>query len=158
MCAAFLNIGVVTAMSEDMTVDRLLGICEAPDVQAATVKGEELGWKLLTHAETEEWRGNFVSYNGGSVEVIGWRREKTGQADLLSFWVAVGPNRHKACSYSTARSAGLLDALSARLGEPDILDRHDEAEVTSASWTRGAAVYSFAQVGSSVTFAVGPSQ
>lgn len=144
-------------MPEEMTVDRLLAICEAPDVQAATVKGEELGWKLLTDAETEEWRNNFVTYNGSSVEVVGWRREKTDQADSLSFWVTVGPNGHKACSYSTARSAGLLDALSARLGEPDILDRH-AAEVISASWTRGAVVYSFAQVGSSVTFAVGPSQ
>lgn len=158
MCAAFLNIGAATAMPEDMTVDRLLAICEAPGVQAATVKGEALGWKRLTDAETEEWRNNFVTYNGGSVEVVGWRREKTGHADLLSFWVAVGPNVHKACSYSTARSAGLLDALSGRLGEPDILDRHDAAEVISASWTRGAVVYSFAQVGSSVTFAVGPSQ
>lgn len=158
MCAAFLNIGAATAMPEDMTVDRLLAICEAPDVQAATVKGEELGWKRLTDADTEEWRNNFVTYNGGSVEVVGWRREKTGHADLLSFWIAVGPNGHKACSYSTARSAGLLDALSGRLGEPDILDRQDAAEVISASWTRGAVVYSFAQVGSSVTFAVGPSQ
>ncbi|MCJ2877435.1 hypothetical protein JUM41_24605 [Rhizobium pusense] len=157
MCAAFLNIGAATAMPEDMTVDRLLAICEAPGVQAATVKGEALGWKRLTDAETEEWRNNFVTYNGGSVEVVGWRREKTDHADLLSFWVAVGPNVHKACSYSTASSAGLLDALSGRLGEPDILDRHDAAEVISASWTRGAVVYSFAQVGSSVTFAVGPS-
>lgn len=76
MCAAFLNIGAATAMPEDMTVDRLLAICEAPDVQAATVKGEELGWKRLTDAETEEWRNNFVTYNGGSVEVVGWRRER----------------------------------------------------------------------------------
>lgn len=145
-------------MPEDMTVDRLIAICEAPDVQAATMKGEALGWRRLTDVETEEWRNNFVTYNGGSVEVVGWRREKAGHADLLSFWVADGPDGHKACSYSTASSAGLLDALSARLGEPDILDRHDAAEVISASWTRGAVVYSFAQVGSSVTFAVGPSQ
>ncbi|MCK4207137.1 hypothetical protein J3U99_20415 [Brucella pituitosa] len=158
LCAALLNIGAATAMPEDMTVDRLLAICEAIDVQAATVKGEVLGWRRLTDVETEEWRNNFVNYNGGSVEVVGWRREKAGHTDLFSFWVAVGANGHKACSYSTARSAGLLDALSGRLGEPDILDRHDTAEVISASWTRGAVVYSFAQVGSSVTFAVGPSQ
>lgn len=145
-------------MPIDMTIDRVLDICEAPNVQAATVKGDELGWQRLTDAETEEWRNNFVTYNGGSVEVVGWRLEKTDQADLLSFWVAVGPNGHKACYYSTARPAGLLDALSARLGEPDTLDRNDAIQLISASWRRGAVEYSFAQVGSSANFAVGPSR
>jgi hypothetical protein len=54
MCAAFLNIGAATAMPENMKVDRLLAICEAPDVQAATVQGDKLGWQRLTDAETEE--------------------------------------------------------------------------------------------------------
>lgn len=41
-------------MPENMKVDRLLAICEAPDVQAATVQGGKLGWQRLTDAETEE--------------------------------------------------------------------------------------------------------
>lgn len=158
MCAAFLNIGAATAMPEDMTVDRLLAICEAPDVQAATVKGEELGWKRLTDAETEEWRTHFVGYNGGSVEAVGWRREMAGQADSLWFWVAVGPNGHKACTYSTARPDGLLDALSAHLGPPDTLNKEAAIEMISAYWKQGAVEYSFTQIGSSATIAVGPSR
>lgn len=130
MCAAFLNIGAATAMPENMKVDRLLAICEAPDVQAATVQGGKLGWQ----------------------------RENAGQTDSLSFWLALGPNGHKACTYSTARPAGLLDALSARLGPPDTLDKEDAIEMISAYWKQGAVAYSFTQIGSSATIAVGPSR
>ncbi|NTI46420.1 MULTISPECIES: hypothetical protein [Rhizobium/Agrobacterium group] len=158
MCAAFLNSGAATAMPENMTVDRLLAICEAPDLQAAMVQGDKLGWQRLTDAETEEWRTHFVGYNGGSVEAVGWRRKSAGQTDSLSFWVAVGPNGHKACTYSTARPAGLLDALSARLGAPDTLNEEDVLEMISAYWKQGAVEYSFTQIGSSATIAVGPSR
>lgn len=158
MCAAFLNIGSGTAMRENMTVDRLLAICEAPDVQAAVEQGDKLGWERLTDAETEEWRTHFVGYNGGSVDVVGWMRESGGQTDTLSFWVAVGPNGHKACTYSTARPAGLLDALSARLGPYDTLDKEDAIDMISAYWKRGAVEYSFTQTGSSAIIAVGPSR
>ncbi|OBZ96440.1 hypothetical protein ADU59_06165 [Pararhizobium polonicum] len=158
ICAGFFNIGTATAMPVDMTVDRLLNICEAPTVQAAIVKGDELGWPRLTNAETEEWRTHFVGYNGGSVEVVGWRRDNTDGAEALSFWVAVGPNGHKACAYSARKPAGLLDALSQRLGAPDNLDKEDAIEMISASWKRGAVEYSFTQVGSSAVINIGPSQ
>ncbi|NKB84715.1 hypothetical protein HED51_22905 [Ochrobactrum grignonense] len=142
-----------------MTVDRLLDICEAPNVRAATVKGDELGWRRQTDAETEEWRSHFVAYNGGSVEVVGWRRDdNAGEADLLSFWVAVGPNGHKACTFSTKKPAGLLNALSERLGIPDTMEKEDAIEMISAYWKRGAVEYSFTQIGSTAAIAIGPSQ
>lgn len=158
MCAAFLNIGAATATPENMTVNHLLAICEAPDVQAAIVQGDKLGWQRLTDEETEDWRTHFVGYNGGSVEAVGWRRESAGRTDSLSFWVAVGPNGHKACTYSTARPAGLLDALSTRLGPPDTLDKEEAIEMISAYWKQSAVEYSFTQTGSSATIAVGPSR
>lgn len=145
ICAAFVDFAVAVAMPVDMTADRLLDICEAPTVQAVLVKGDELGWPRMTDAETEDWRRHFVAYNGGSVEVVGWRDE----AESLSFWIATGPNGHKACAYSTARPAGFLDALSKRLGAPDNLDRNDAIESTMARWTRSPVEYSFVQVGAS---------
>lgn len=65
-------------MATAMPAERLLTICEAPTVQTAMIKGDELGWPRLTDAETEEWRRSFVAYNGGSVDVMGWRQEKAG--------------------------------------------------------------------------------
>lgn len=96
VCAAFLDFAVAMAMPVDMTADRLLDICEAPTVQAAMVKGDELGWPRLTDAETQEWRRSFVGYNGGSVEVVGWRGERSSKVELLSFWIATGLNGHRA--------------------------------------------------------------
>ncbi|MBP2573663.1 hypothetical protein [Agrobacterium tumefaciens] len=156
--SAFLSVGVATAMPADITAERLLNICEAPTVQAAMIKGDEFGWPRLTDAETEEWRRSFVAYNGGSVDVVGWRHEKAGGAESLSFWVAIGPNGHKACAYSTLRPAGFLDALSERLGAPDNLDKNDAIKSTTAWWKRGAVEYSFVQVGSSAVINIGSSQ
>jgi hypothetical protein len=158
ICAAFLNVGAATAMPLNMTVDRLFSVCEAPTVGAAAGEGDELGWQRLTDAETEEWRTSFVGYNGGSVELVGWRREQGGAAESLSFWIAVGPNGHKACTYSTARPAGLLDALSERLGPPDTVDKNDAIESISAWWTRDEIAFSFVQVGSSALVSIGPNE
>lgn len=158
ICAAFLSIGVAAAMPMEMTADRLLDICGALTVQGAMEKGDELGWQRMTDAETEEWRTHFVGYNGGSVEIVGWRRDSAGGADSLSFWVAVGPSGHKACAFSTKKPAGFLDALSERLGVPDTFDKTEAAEVTSAWWKRGTVEYSFTQVGSSAVINVGSSQ
>ncbi|WP_421522042.1 hypothetical protein [Ochrobactrum quorumnocens] len=156
--AAFLSVGTATASPENMTVDRFLAICEATDLQAATEKGDDLGWQRLTDAETEEWRTHFVGYNGGSVEAVGWRRQTAGQAEPLSFWGAVGPNGHTACTYSTARPDGLLDALSVQLGLSHTLEKTDSIEMISAYWKHGAVADSFTQIGSSITIAVGPSR
>lgn len=103
-------------------------------------------------------RTHFVAYNGGSVEVVGWRRDKVGEAESLSFWVAVGPNGHKACAYSTARPTGFLDAMSQQLGAPDNLDKNGAIKSITAWWKRGAVEYSFAQVGSSAIVSIGPSR
>ncbi|MHC1551211.1 hypothetical protein [Phyllobacterium sp. K27] len=156
ICAAVLSIGAAKAMPVDMTVDRLLDICKAPTLRAAADKGDELGWMRLTDAETEEWRTHFVAYNGGSVELVGWKREEVSEAGSLSFWIAVGPNGHKACAYSTTRPAGFLDALSERLGAPDSLEKNDAIESITASWKRDALLYSFAQTGSSAVINIGP--
>lgn len=118
-------------MSENMTVNRLLAICEAPDVQAAMVQGDKLGWQRLTDAKTEEWRTHF-GYNGGSGEAVGWRQENADQTYSFSFWVAVGPNGHKVCTYQAARPLGLLESLSAHLGPPDTLAKEDALEMISA--------------------------
>ncbi|MEO9340214.1 hypothetical protein ABFT80_22535 [Mesorhizobium sp. SB112] len=156
--AAFLNIGAAAAMPVDMTVDRLLNICKAPTVQAAIASGNELGWPRQADAELEKWRTHFVAYNGGSVDVVGWRRDNAGGAESLSFWIAVGPNGHKACAYSTKKPDGLLDALSESLGAPDSLEKNDTIETISAFWKRGAIEYSFTQVGSYAGVTIGPSQ
>ncbi len=158
ICAAFLNFGAAKATPTDMTVDRLFDICEAPTVRAATEKADELGWRRLADAETKEWRTRFLAYNGGSVEGASWRRSLTDGIESLSFWIAVGPNAHKACTYSTQKPAGLLGALSERLGAPDNLDKDAMIESIAASWKRGAVEYSFVQVGSSAVINIGPSQ
>ena len=157
-CSAFFYFGVAMAMPADITVERLLNICEAPTRQAAMVKGDKLAWRRRTAAETDEWRRCFVAYNEGSVVVVGWLGENAGRAESLSFWVATGPNGHKACAYSTARPAGFLDALSERLGAPDNLDKNDAIESTTAWWKRGAVEYSFVQIGSSAVVNIRSSQ
>ena len=153
ICILLSGAGATVAMPLDMTADRLLDICEAHTLEAAAVTGDELGWQRL---DDPEWRASFVAYNGGSVEVVGWRRERAGKDETLSFWVAVGPNAHRACAYSTTESAQMLSALSKRLGEPDSLEANDAMEMISAWWTRGERQYSFTQVGSSAAINIGP--
>lgn len=156
--AAFLSFGEAAATSADMTVERLLTICEASTVQEAMVNGDELDWRRLSSADIEEWRRSFVGYHGGSVDVVGWRHERGGGAELLSFWIAVGPDGHKACAFTTPRPAGFLDVLSDRLGSPDNLDKNDVIESVTAVWKRGAVDYSFVQVGSSAVINISSSR
>lgn len=52
-CAAFFEFRGGHGVPADMTAERLLTICEAPTVQTAMTKGDELGWPRLTDAETE---------------------------------------------------------------------------------------------------------
>lgn len=156
LCAALLNMPPAAAAPIEMTVDHLLNICEASNVQAARERGDELGWQRLTDAETEEWRTHFTGYNGGTVEIIGWRRDKSGRADSLSFWATKGLNGHKMCSYSTRKVGGLLDDLSEQLGAPDNLDKNDTIENITAWWLRETVEYSFVKVGSSAIVTIGP--
>lgn len=157
LCVLLSGIGASGAMVTETTVNRVLDICDAITVAEASAKGHELGWQRMADSDMEEWRRSFVAYNGGSVDVVGWRREQADGEETFSFWIAEGPNGHKACIYSTRDAAGVLDALSQRLGEPQNLERYDEAEMVSAWWVEGEREYSFTQTGSSAMIAVGPS-
>jgi hypothetical protein len=141
--------GSSAAAPVEMTVDRLISICMASDIQDVSAKGEELGWQRMSEADTSEWRSAFQGYNGGSVEVVGWKREQSDSTDSLSFWIAVGPSGHQACTYSTDHPAGLLDALKARLGSPDDFEKMEEIESTTAFWNKEGIEYAFSQTGSS---------
>lgn len=157
ICVLLSGAGAAVGMPMQITVDRVLDICEAHTVEAASAKGDELGWQRLADPETKKWRTSFVAHNGGSVDVVGWRRELAGRDETLSFWIAVGPNAHKACAYSTTEPAQVLRALSNRLGEPDSLQANDAIEMISAWWVQGERQYSFTQAGSSATINIGPS-
>lgn len=154
--ASFIISGVAMAQPIDMTVERLLELCEAASVSAAATKGDELGWQRLSDAEIEDWRRNFVAYNAGSVDVVGWRRERAGNDESIAFWIAEGPNAHKACMHSTAKPGDLLEAMTAQLGTPDSLERHEAAELISVSWLRDGRRYAFDQVGTRALVSIGP--
>ncbi|WP_284778545.1 hypothetical protein [Agrobacterium sp. lyk4-40-TYG-31] len=55
----------------------------ASDIQDVSAKGGELGWQRMSEADTSEWRSAFQRYNGGSVEVVGWKREQSDSTDSL---------------------------------------------------------------------------
>ena len=141
------------AMPSSLTLSRLLDICGSSTVPEAVTKGDALGWQRRADAEFEEWRTHFRNYNSGSVEVVGWRRGAQAGEDLLSFWIAKGPNGHRACSYSPTDPAGFLEALMAHFGTPDSLDKHEFGTV--AFWKQGATEVSFSQVGSSTGITIG---
>lgn len=147
--AVLLSCAEAAATPAEMTGERLLTICEALTMQEAMVDGDKLDWQRMSSADIEEWRRSFAGYNGGTVDVVGWRNEREGGAELLSFWIAAGPDGHKACAFATPRPGGFLDALSDRLGGPDSLDKNEAIKAVTALWKRGAVDYSFVQVGSS---------
>jgi hypothetical protein len=137
--------GSVAAMPA-LTAAQLFDVCGSSTISEAAAKGDSLGWPRMTDAQLEEWRSSFVAYNGGSVQVLAWRRGEKDGDDSLSFWIARGPNGHRACSYSTASPAGLLDALSEHFGAPDTLDKYEFG--ATATWKRDTAEIYFSQVGS----------
>lgn len=92
ICFLIACAGTAVAMPTDMTVARLLNICEASTVREAAPMGDELGWQRLADSETEEWRASLVASNGGSLELVGWRQAQASGEETLSFWIAVGPN------------------------------------------------------------------
>lgn len=137
--------GRVAAMPA-LTTAQLFDVCGSSTISEAAAKGDRLGWRRMSDAQLEEWRSSFIACNGGSVQVLAWRRGEKDGDDSLSFWIARGPNGHRACSYSTASPDGLLDALSERLGAPETLDKYDFG--ATAYWKRDAAEIYFSQVGS----------
>lgn len=154
--ATFLAVEVSNADSADATIENVLNVCSAPDVPTAVERANQDGWRRQTDAEVSEWRSAFIGYNGGSVDVVAWRNGEGDKADTLSFWVAVGPNGHKACAYSTSSPEGLLDKLVQRLGPPETSETDDTIQFQSAYWARGQLVYRFGQVGSAGSITVGP--
>jgi hypothetical protein len=144
--SAVLAARMVDATPAALTAAQLHYICESETILEAEARGGQLGWLRTPDAQLEEWRRGFVAFNGGTVQVLGWRRDGSGR-DSLSFWVAQGPSRHRACYYATANPEGLLDALSERFGTPATLERQDA--MTTASWVIGRTEVSFARVGSS---------
>jgi hypothetical protein len=100
----------------------------------------------MANSELEKWRASFASYNGGPVEVLGWRRGGNEGDDSLSFWFAGGRSAHRACSYSTANPTGLLEELSERFGSSANLDKCQFG--TTAFWKLGQMDVSFSQAGS----------
>lgn len=154
-CAMLFSAGAAMSTPVDMTIDLLLDICAAPTVEGASVKGDKLGWPRLSGAAIDDWRRHFLSYNRGTVDVVGWRRNPKRDDESLSFWIAVGSRRHTACAYSVASGGGHLVALYERLGKPDVFDKNDAVESISASWKRGSIQYSLTQVGSRMLINIG---
>lgn len=126
------------------TVAGLLEICSSGTMAEAASRGDRLGWQRQGGSRMEEWRAGFIRHNGGTVDVIGWRRGGEGEA-TLSFWIARGPNAHRACYLSVPDATGLLKAFSDALGRPGSLD--EAGDIVSASWTQGPAEIQFAGVG-----------
>ena len=153
LVSSLLMLPVIQAMAESpatpptpatLTVAQLLDLCASTTVADAASKGDVLGWPRMTDAQTKSWRTSFLRFNGGSVSVVGWKRPQAAGETLLSFWIATGPNAHRACTYTATDTSGLLDALTSQLGKPDSLDTNEVS--TSAHWQDGQRETSFTQV------------
>jgi hypothetical protein len=134
------------------TLTQLFDFCGSQTMAEAEAKADQFGWRRMTDADLHDWRAGFIAYNGGTVEVSGWRRGDNVSDDSLSFWIAHGPSEHRACSYTVTNPAKLLDDLSERLGAPTSFDKRELA--TTAVWKRGVTEVSFSQVGSSAVLYV----
>jgi len=155
LASTLLMLTAVQAMAETpaapatLTVAQLLDLCASTTVTDAATKGDVLGWPRMTDAQTKSWQTSFLRYNGGAVSVVGWKRPQAAGETLLSFWIATGPNAHKACSYTVTDANGLLDALTSQLGKPASLDTSEVS--TSAHWQDGQRETSFMQMKAGAT-------
>lgn len=152
-CAAACAIFSTTAAAASLSPEKLLDICAAPTVADAQARGDALGWTRMTEADFREWRESFVGYNKGEVDVIGWRQPGSEKSDALSFWVARGPNAHRACTYSMAKLDGALEALTRVLGKPESLEKNEV--VTTAVWVREGAEIYYSAVGDAGLVSIG---
>lgn len=143
-CAAPPLIGCSPAMSLGADLTVILDVCEATSLVEATNRAERLGWPAIP--EDRDWRAGFERHNGGSVDVVGWRRGAREGDGLLSYWVASGHDPHSACSFTTDQP-GLLEALRDRFGAPDTIEEH--GDIVSAFWKRGEAEVSLTRIGTS---------
>lgn len=122
----------------------ILDVCDATTLDEAAGRGERLGWPAAP--EDRAWRARFERYNGGTVRVISWRRSEREGDGLLSYWVASGPNAHRACAFTTSQPQ-LLEAMRGRFGTPDTFE--EQGDIVSAFWQRADAEISFTRVGAS---------
>ncbi len=139
----------VAAAPATLSMEQLLDLCASTTVADAAVKGDVLGWPRMTDAQTRSWRLSFLHFNGGSVSSVGWKRPQAAGETLLSFWIATGPNAHRACSYTATDATGLLDALTRQLGAPASLNTSEVS--TSAHWQHGQREITFVQVNAGST-------
>ena len=113
-----------------VNVEIIVDVCMALNVSDAAVKGGALHWHRIID---KEWEKSFTRYNGGTVEVVGWRGGDDERDGLLSFWIANGPSPHKSCSYiGPASGEEIIKETTARLGVPSTL-KTDELG-TFAEW------------------------
>lgn len=88
--AAISFAGNNSAWAMALGIDELLGVCHATSLAEATEASERLVWMPEDTGALEDWRSGFLSYNGGPVEVIGWRQGNAEKDEALSFWIAGG--------------------------------------------------------------------
>ena len=143
--SAMLAVGATGATPPALTVFQLANLCASSTVAEAAAKGDRLGWQPASDARLKAWRDAFLAYNGGPVHVLGWQRGEEDE-EFLAFWIARGPNGHRACAYTVANPAGVLEALSEYFGSPGSFERYDFG--AAAFWRSGRAEISFTQVGS----------
>lgn len=136
--------GGAPAVSTGIEFSTILDVCEALTLDEAATKGERLGWPVAS--EDREWRASFERHNGGPVQIVGWRQGEREGDGLLSYWVASGPNAHRACAFSTDQP-GLFESLRSRFGNPDTYEQ--KGDIISAFWQRVGADVSFTRVGMS---------
>jgi hypothetical protein len=148
LAVVLLTLSSVAATAEPpstVPTAQLLDFCRSTTMAEAERKGDALGWQR--GGDDKGWREGFLEANGGTVSVLIWRRNQNDADGLISFWIATGESRHRACSYSTGRPEGLLDGLKQAFGTPTSFLNHDLGEVVT--WTQDSMEVSFSRVNSS---------
>jgi hypothetical protein len=143
---ALSDIAAMAAPAPMLNVAQLLDFCRSTTMAEAERKGDAFGWRR--GGDDKSWREGFLDANGGTVGVLVWRRSDSEADGMLSFWIAVGESRHRACSYATGEPEGLLDGLKQAFGTPSAVFSHDFGEVVT--WTQGHMEASLSRVNSSV--------
>lgn len=144
LCSLFLTVESAFALPKTLTATQLVDICSSSTVSDAAAKGDQLSWQRMSDADFNEWRTGFLAYNGGSVDIVGWQHGQGEHVVSLSFWIAQGPNSHKACNYSLGSDAGLLGGLTEILGAPETVEgmagnAYWKTELMEVYYTQGGA-------------------
>lgn len=133
MVSILLTGGAAAGGEAPPTVAQLIGVCAASTLADATARvGSVLAWEPLPDEEVAEWRSGFTAYHQRDVSVSAWRQSAQEGADRLAFWISAGPDGHTGCAYTSNHAGNLLDELSAQIGEPRYLRRHELA--ITADW------------------------